>query len=155
MTGVQTCALPISLKDRQGFCDFIGSIKYPDGYAANLPNCVNDQGGKLSGLKSHDCHVLLQRLLPVGMRGYLKKEILTPLFELGDYFQQLCAKTLKTEDLEKLEDQIILILRKLEKIFPPAFFDVMVHLAIHLPREAKLGGPVQYRWMYPIERYVS
>jgi hypothetical protein len=28
----------------------------------------------------------------------------------------------------------------------------MVHLAIHLPEEAILRGPVQYRWMYPIER---
>lgn len=48
----------------------------------------------------------------------------------------------------------MLILCKLEKIFPPAFFDVMVHLAVHLPREAMLAGPVQYRWMYPIERYL-
>ena len=40
---------------------------------------------------------------------------------------------------------------KLE-IFPPAFFDVMVHLAVHLPEEALLRGPVQYGWMYPIER---
>ncbi|XXG54137.1 hypothetical protein AAC387_Pa03g2094 [Persea americana] len=30
----------------------------------------------------------------------------------------------------------------------------MVHLPIHLAREAILGGPVQYRWMYPIERYL-
>ena len=45
-----------------------------------------------------------------------------------------------------------MILCKLEKIFPPAFFDVMVHLAIHLPDEALLRGPVQYGWMYPIER---
>ncbi|KAL6189175.1 hypothetical protein ACLB2K_040565 [Fragaria x ananassa] len=29
---------------------------------------------------------------------------------------------------------------------------VMVHLAVHLPLEAKLAGPVMYRWMYPIER---
>ena len=55
-------------------------------------------------------------------------------------------------DLKKLEKQIVLILCKLEKIFPPVFFDVMVHLAIHLPHEAMLGGLVQYRWMYPIER---
>ena len=41
---------------------------------------------------------------------------------------------------------------KLEKIFPPAFFDVMVHLAIHLLDEALLRGPVQYGWMFPIER---
>ena len=55
-------------------------------------------------------------------------------------------------DLEKLQEQIVFILCKLEKIFPLAFFDVMVHLAIHLPYEARLGGPVQYQWMYPIER---
>lgn len=30
----------------------------------------------------------------------------------------------------------------------------MVHLVIHLPLEAKLGGPVYYRWMYPIERFL-
>lgn len=30
----------------------------------------------------------------------------------------------------------------------------MEHLPIHLPREAALGGPVQYRWMYPFERYM-
>ncbi|KAJ7942535.1 Transposon, En/Spm-like protein [Quillaja saponaria] len=28
----------------------------------------------------------------------------------------------------------------------------MEHLLIHLPYEAKTGGPVQYRWMYPFER---
>ncbi|CAM8934406.1 unnamed protein product [Rhodiola kirilowii] len=30
----------------------------------------------------------------------------------------------------------------------------MEHLAVHLAGEAKLAGPVQYRWMYPIERYL-
>jgi hypothetical protein len=29
----------------------------------------------------------------------------------------------------------------------------MVHLAVHLPDEALLRGPVQYGWMYPIERH--
>ncbi|XP_062156838.1 uncharacterized protein LOC133864501 isoform X3 [Alnus glutinosa] len=51
-----------------------------------------------------------------------------------------------------MKDNIVVILCKLEKIFPPAFFDIMVHLAVHLPREAELAGPVQYRWMYPVER---
>jgi len=41
---------------------------------------------------------------------------------------------------------------KLEKMFSPAFFDVMVHLAVHLPDEALLRGPVQLGWMYPVER---
>jgi hypothetical protein len=44
------------------------------------------------------------------------------------------------------------LLCKLEKIFPPRWFNPMQHLLIHLPYEAKVGGLVQYRWMYPFER---
>jgi hypothetical protein len=32
------------------------------------------------------------------------------------------------------------------------FCNPMQHLLIHLPYEAKVGGPIQYRWMYHIER---
>ncbi|PON97308.1 hypothetical protein TorRG33x02_067750, partial [Trema orientale] len=46
----------------------------------------------------------------------------------------------------------VTILAKLERIFPLAFFDIMVHLILHLPEEAILGGPVHFRWMYSIER---
>ncbi|KAL0445967.1 UNVERIFIED_CONTAM: hypothetical protein Slati_1724600 [Sesamum latifolium] len=28
----------------------------------------------------------------------------------------------------------------------------MAHLIVHLLYEAHVGGPVQYRWMYPFER---
>ncbi|XP_028051487.1 uncharacterized protein LOC114256109 [Camellia sinensis] len=146
-----------TLDSRQidGFCEFLKSISYPDGYAANISRCVTSKNGRLSGMKSHDCHVLLQRLLPIGMRGFVNKEICTTLFELGNFFQELCSKTLRQTDLEKMEERIVLILCKLEKNFPPAFFDVMVHLAVHLPREAMFAGPVQYRWMYPIERFLG
>jgi hypothetical protein len=51
-----------------------------------------------------------------------------------------------------MKTEIPVILCKFEKIFPPAFFDVVVHLAVHLPDEAILRGPVQFGWMYPIER---
>jgi hypothetical protein len=44
------------------------------------------------------------------------------------------------------------LLCKLEMIFPPDFFLSMQHLILHLSREAWLGGPVQTRWCYPIER---
>ncbi|WVZ58411.1 hypothetical protein U9M48_008687 [Paspalum notatum var. saurae] len=43
---------------------------------------------------------------------------------------------------------------RLEMVFPPAFFDIMMHLPLHLAEEAKLAGPVCYRLMYPIERYL-
>ena len=51
-----------------------------------------------------------------------------------------------------MKKEIPLILCNLEKVFPPAFFDVMMHLPIHLPEEALLRGPVHYGWMFPVER---
>ena len=51
-----------------------------------------------------------------------------------------------------LQEQIVVILCKPERIFPPAFFNVMIHLAIHLSYEVMLAGPIQSRWMYPFKR---
>ncbi|BBN70257.1 hypothetical protein Prudu_1452S000200 [Prunus dulcis] len=31
----------------------------------------------------------------------------------------------------------------------------MMHVMVHLPEEALLAGPVNYRWMYPIERLLG
>ena len=39
--------------------------------------------------------------------------------------------------------------------FPPTFFDIIVHLIVHLVREIKCCGPVYLRWMYRVERYMK
>jgi hypothetical protein len=139
-------------EEKIAFCEFIRAVKFPDGYAANLAKCVSADGCKLQGLKTHDCHILLQRVLPAGLRGMMHQDIYQAVAELGIFFRELCCKTLKMDVLQRLEADIPVILCKLEKIFPPAFFDVMVHLAVHLPGEAMLRGPVQYGWMFPVER---
>lgn len=50
---------------------------------------------------------------------------------------------------------VVELICQFEIIFPPALFDVIMHLPIHLVEEIKFGGPVQYRWMYFIERYLG
>lgn len=54
--------------------------------------------------------------------------------------------------MKRLKGEIPVILYKLEKIFPPRFFDICLQLTIHLSNEAMLRGLVQYGWMYPVER---
>ena len=88
------------MEERREFCKFLKSVKFPDGYAANISRNVNISDGKISGLKSHDCHVLLQRLLPVGIRPYLNKDVCDVVAELSGFFQKLCAKTLYVNDLD-------------------------------------------------------
>jgi hypothetical protein len=40
----------------------------------------------------------------------------------------------------------------MEKIFLLGWFNAMQYLLVHLPWEAKVGGPEQFRWMYSQER---
>ena len=96
---------------------FLKSVKYLDGYAANISRLVNVKNGRLSSLKSHDCHVLLQRILPIRLREFAHKDISIVLFELDSFFQDLYSRTLKWSELEKLEERIALILCKLERFF--------------------------------------
>ncbi|CAL8997874.1 unnamed protein product, partial [Prunus brigantina] len=75
-----------------------------------------------------------------------------PIMLLSRFFSQLTAKTLRKTDMHQLRHDIVQVLCKFEMIFPPAFFTSMIHVMVHLPEEALLAGPVNYRWMYPIER---
>ncbi|KAK1663222.1 hypothetical protein QYE76_051381 [Lolium multiflorum] len=142
----------LSKEQKRHLCRYLANTRFPDGYCANWGRCVNIDGCKVTGMKTHDCHILLQRVLPAGLKGIASKEMYVAIAELGRFFRELCAKTLKVDVLNRLKVEIVVILCKLEKLFPPAFFDVMVHLAIHLPEEALSRGPVHYGWMYPVER---
>jgi hypothetical protein len=82
----------------------------------------------------------------------MHQDIYEAVAELGNFFRELCYKTLNVAIMERLKAEIPVILCKLEKNCPPSFFDVMVHLAVHLPEEALLRGPIQYGWMFPVER---
>ena len=61
---------------KEEFFDWISeSVIFPDGYASNLRNCVDRSEGKFIGLKSHDCHVIMQQLLPFAFSGLLLRNV--------------------------------------------------------------------------------
>jgi len=142
----------LTLDEANSVCRWIKELKMPYGYSSNLARCADVENGRIYGMKSHDCHVFMESLLPIAFSA-LPIHVLNPLTEISHFFKDLCSATLKEECLRRMEENIPIILYKLERIFPPGLFDSMEHLLIHLPHEALLGGPVQYRWMYPFERY--
>ncbi|KAI5313160.1 hypothetical protein L3X38_042334 [Prunus dulcis] len=71
------------------------------------------------------------------------------------FFNAICAKTVDVSKLDKLEEDVAVTLCLLEKYFPLSFFDIMLHLVVHLVKEVRLCGPVYFRWMYPFERYMK
>nr|XP_043611981.1 uncharacterized protein LOC122583665 [Erigeron canadensis] len=150
----QNACFSMSSKEKDIFCRALKEAKLPNGCASDFSRCVRLAERKVSGYKSHDAHILLHYLLQVAVKKSLPKHVVIPLIRLGAFFRNLCKKVIKPEDLDQLQLEITEILCQLEKIFLPAFFDIMVHLPIHLVNEVRLGGPVQYRWMFFMERYL-
>jgi hypothetical protein len=132
--------------------EWIAKLMFPDGYAANLRRGVKISAMKIFGLKSHDYHIWLERILPVMVRGYIPEANWRVLAELSYFFRVLCAKDICPTVIDEMEKLAPELLCKLEKMFPPGFFVPMAHMILHLPAEARMGGPVQNRWMYGTER---
>ena len=58
-------------------------------------------------------------------------------------------------ELDELEVAVVETVCQLELYFPPSFFDIMVHLIVHIVYEIKMCGPVFLRSMYPFERFMG
>nr|GEZ00118.1 hypothetical protein [Tanacetum cinerariifolium] len=86
---------------------------------------------------------MMQRLLPYGLQNYLPDKIAKPIIELCSLFKQICSVTLMEDDMLKAPMKVVNILYDLKLIYPPALFDIIIHLVIHLPLEALEGGPIR------------
>ena len=129
-------------------------VRFPDGYASNWSRLVNLTTSTFTGLKSHDLHVFMERLLPVAFRDFVPAAVWDVLCEISAFFREICAKEIDPNRLATLEADFVVTMCKAEKIFPPGFFNSMEHLALHVAYEAIMGRPVSSRWMYPCERFV-
>ena len=65
------------------------------------------------GMKSHDCHIFMQRLLPIALKEFLPDKIWKPITELSLFFKELTKTSLIEADLDQLNENIALILCKL------------------------------------------
>jgi hypothetical protein len=128
-------------QQRTEVIEWMQTLSFPDGFAANLRRGANPSTGRVLGMKSHDFLIWIKRLLPSMVRGYVPEHIWMVLAELSFFFRQLCAKEISLKVVEELEKMALELVCKLEKIFPPVFFLSMQHLILHLPTEVRLGGP--------------
>ncbi|PKU72108.1 hypothetical protein MA16_Dca006701 [Dendrobium catenatum] len=151
-------ALPPALftmykKDKMMFCEVLKNMKLPKGYSSNISKGVNIKECKIIGLKSHDCHILIEDIMPIALSSCApSNKVLDIIVGISYFLKFICAKVINPIELDKKQKEITLTLCNMEKYFPPSFFTIMIHLLIHLVEEVRLGGPVHYRWIYPFER---
>ena len=70
------------------------------------------------GLKSHDCHILMQQLLPIAIRGILPKNVRQTIMCLCAFFSSICNKVIDPLKLDELQAEIVIVLCQLEMFFP-------------------------------------
>ena len=127
-------------------------VKFLAGYACDIRPNVHVNERKVIGLKSQECHIVLQHLLPLAVRKILPEVVSAAVIRVSYFFKKICAPAFRTSDMDSLEVDIAKTLSLLETIFLPSFFDMMVHLMVHLPAQARIAGPVHFHSMWPVER---
>ena len=141
----------LSPTDKAKVLRILKNLRTPTNYVAALHTKISK--GKLSGLKSHDYHVLMQQILPLCFRKISNQALAGVVIRLSRVFRKLCAKTINGSEKEQMLLDCAETMCMFQKEMPPAFFDIMSHLPYHLVEEVFLCGPVHTRWMYPFERY--
>jgi hypothetical protein len=91
-------------KGKTDFLQVLHDVRVPDGYSSNVSRCVKLKECTVRGLKSHDNHIIMQQLMPIALRGTLSDDVVRPLIELCGFFRDICSKTLRVEDLDRLEN---------------------------------------------------
>ena len=98
-------------------------LMFFDGYAANLKRGVSFENLKIFGFKSYDWYIWLERVMPVMLCGFISEDEWLVLAELSYFFYVFCAKELSSGVVEDMEEFVLELLCKLEKIFLPGFFN--------------------------------
>ena len=70
--------------------------------SSNIRRCVDVKSCKVSGLKTHDYHLILQKLLPLVVHRILPKDVVIALIQPSNFFDALCSKELVEAELDKL-----------------------------------------------------
>ena len=91
----------VSRKEKKILLQALADLKVLEGYCSNFRNLVSMEELKLSGLKPHDYHALMQQLLPGAIRFVLPNHVSYVITRLCFFFNALCAKVV---DVSRLND---------------------------------------------------
>jgi hypothetical protein len=64
-------------------------------YASNIARLVNFEEYKLYGMKSHECHVFMQTLIPITYRDLFLKKKYDALTKINYFFRDVSSNKLR------------------------------------------------------------
>ena len=109
----------MNASENDDFLQVLKDVRVADGYSSNISRCVKLKERKISGMKSHDNHILIQQLFSIAIRESLPLEVSRPLIGLSCFFRERCFKVLNVDELGLLEKRIAVTLCELKKYSLP------------------------------------
>ena len=102
-------------------------VKVSSGYCGKISRYLDTDKKRFSGMKSHDCHVMMTQILPVALRGIMDKHVCDMLIGLCNFFDVISRKSISVKQLRRLQEEIVVILNELEIIdLGPSFLHNMM-----------------------------
>ena len=96
-----TC-FTMSPEELEQFYMCLLGVKFPHGYAGQIRRYLDGTKKRFSGMKSHDCHVLLTQILPVAIQGIMDEHVRDTLLALCNFFDVINRKTISVKQLDRL-----------------------------------------------------
>ena len=98
---IPTAIFQMNQQGKMHFCTVIKHAKFPDGYASNFFHKVLLDKKILVGMKTHDCHIIMQDLMPLALCRSLPESVAAPLIGLCKYFKLMYRKVVDVEEVEE------------------------------------------------------
>nr|XP_025877444.1 uncharacterized protein LOC107279356 [Oryza sativa Japonica Group] len=112
------------------------------GFSANVRKLVSLKDLTISGYNAHDCHKMSTVFLPIAIRAVKPFHTRLVITKLCYVFNRVSQKVSDPEELGPLQIFAIETACQLEMFFPPAYFNMMEHLILHIVPQIIEIGPL-------------
>ncbi|KAM0836433.1 hypothetical protein ACQ4PT_062328 [Festuca glaucescens] len=85
-------------------CGLVKIVRFLDNHASSKFNKVRLEENKFVGLKTHDCHILFEEILPLAVMKTLPEEVAMPLVKLAKCFKVITSKIVGNKEIEMVEE---------------------------------------------------
>ena len=79
------------------FFKFLTGVKVSSGYYGKISRYLDTNKKRFSGMKSHDCHVMMTQIIPIALRGITGKHVRDTLIGLCNFFDVISRKSISVK----------------------------------------------------------
>ena len=119
-------------EEKRAICTFLRGVKVSTEFSANVKKLVLMKDLLITHCKAHNCHVMLTVFLPIAIRAIKPELSKMAITRMCYFFLKISQKTIGKEELSDLHEFVVEAQNQLEMCLPPALFDIMPYLMIHM-----------------------